>query len=76
MDWDSEHISLFVDDELYLKVPLTELQNEDQQVIHPFKQKHYLLFDLALGGLNGGDLSRTKFPARMEVDYVRVYQKN
>lgn len=77
MDWDSENISLFVDDELYIKVPLTELQNEGQQGgFHPFKQKHYILFDLALGGLNGGDLAGTKFPNRMEVDYVRVYQMN
>jgi beta-glucanase (GH16 family) len=75
MDWDSEQITLFVDDVVYLKVPLTELQNEDQQGLNPFKQKHYLLFDLALGGLNGGDLAGTKFPNRMAVDYVRVYQK-
>jgi beta-glucanase (GH16 family) len=76
MDWDSENISLFVDDDLYLKVPLTDLQNEGQQgSFHPFKQKHYILLDLALGGLNGGDLAGTKFPNRMEVDYVRVYQK-
>ncbi len=76
MDWDSENISLFVDNVLYLKVPLTELQNEDQFGLNPFKQKHYILFDLAMGGLNGGDLANTKFPNRIEVDYVRVYQKN
>ncbi len=76
MDWDSENISLFVDNVLYLKVPLTKLQNEDQIGLNPFKQKHYLLFNLAMGGLNGGDLAGTKFPNRMEVDYVRVYQKN
>ena len=76
MDWDSENISLFVDDVLYLNVSLTELQNEDQFGLNPFKQKHYILFDLAMGGLNGGDLVDTKFPNRMEVDYVRVYQKN
>ncbi len=75
MDWDSEGISLFVDNELYLKVPLTELQNEDQQRLNPFKQKHYLLFDLAMGGLNGGDVKGTTFPNRIEVDFVRVYQK-
>ena len=27
------------------------------------------------GGNNGGDFSSTKFPARYEVDYIRVYQK-
>jgi hypothetical protein len=34
-----------------------------------------MLLNLALGGMNGGDLSQTEFPNRMEVDYVRVYQK-
>jgi len=75
MDWDSENISLFVDNVLYLKTPLSKLQNEDQAALNPFKQKHYVLFDLAMGGMNGGDLGSTKFPNRMEVDYVRVYQK-
>lgn len=75
MDWDSENISLFVDDVLYLKTSLNDLQNDVPTDFHPFKQKHYILFDLAMGGMNGGDLKDTKFPNRMEVDYVRVYQK-
>jgi hypothetical protein len=31
--------------------------------------------NLAISGQNGGDPSKTAFPARFEVDYVRVYQK-
>ena len=34
-----------------------------------------LILNLAIGGANGGDPSQTQFPARFEVDYVRVYQK-
>ena len=34
-----------------------------------------MLFNLAMGGINGGNLADTKFPNRFEVDYVRVYQK-
>ncbi|RZK60131.1 MAG: glycoside hydrolase family 16 protein [Pedobacter sp.] len=75
MDWDSENISLFVDDVLYLSVPLTQLQNENKDSLNPFKQKHYILLDVAMGGLNGGDLKGTKFPNKLQVDYVRVYQK-
>jgi hypothetical protein len=29
----------------------------------------------AIGGTSGGDPSKTQFPARFVVDYVRVYQK-
>jgi beta-glucanase (GH16 family) len=75
MDWDSEQISLLVDGILYLKVPLSKLQNEDKAGLNPFRQKHYMLLNVAMGGLNGGDLLDTKFPNRMEIDYVRVYQK-
>lgn len=75
MDWDEEAISLFVDDVLLNKTLLSQLENENGTSFHPFKQKHYILFDLALGGMNGGDLKDTRFPNRMEVEYVRVYQK-
>lgn len=75
MDWDSEFISLFVDDILLNKVALSKLQNENGKTVNPFMQKHYLLLNLAMGGMNGGDVTGTKFPNRMEVDYVRVYQK-
>jgi len=41
----------------------------------PFKQKAYLLVNLAIGGQNGGDPSKTSFPKRYEIDYLRVFQK-
>lgn len=41
---------------------------------NPFRQPHYLLLSLAVGGTNGGDPAETEFPARFEVDFVRIYQ--
>ncbi|WP_293787305.1 glycoside hydrolase family 16 protein [uncultured Pedobacter sp.] len=75
MDWDSEAISLSVDGLLLNRTLLKDLKNDDGSDFHPFKQQHYLLLNLAMGGMNGGPLNDTKFPNRMEVDYVRVYQK-
>lgn len=75
MDWDENSISLFVDGMLLNKTMLSQLTNAGGSSFHPFKQKHYILFDLAMGGMNGGELGDTKFPNRMEIDYVRVYQK-
>ncbi|MFP5082134.1 family 16 glycosylhydrolase [Pedobacter sp. JCM 36344] len=75
MDWTEADISLFVDDELMIKVSMAALNNKDSIGLNPFKQPHYMLLNLAMGGLNGGELSNTKFPNRFEVDYVRVYQK-
>ncbi|HWJ26334.1 MAG TPA: glycoside hydrolase family 16 protein [Flavisolibacter sp.] len=75
MDWDEHAIALFVDDQLLNKVDLDKLENKDGSGINPFRQPHYMLLNLALGGQNGGDLSTTAFPNQFVVDYVRVYQK-
>jgi beta-glucanase (GH16 family) len=75
MDWDETSITLFCDDQLLNKVELQQLTNKDGSGINPFKQPHYMLLNLAIGGTNGGDPANTQFPARFEVDYVRVYQK-
>ncbi len=75
MDWDSTAISLFVDDRLLNRVKLDDLVNRDGTGINPFKQPHYILVNLALGGDNGGDPSKTSFPRKYEIDYIRVYQK-
>ena len=75
MDWTAESISLYIDDQLLNQVALTETVNGDGSGINPFKQPHYLLLNLAIGGDNGGDPSATPMPTRFEVDYVRVYQQ-
>ena len=41
----------------------------------PLQAEHYLFLNLAIGGDNGGDPSGTEFPAKFEVDYVRVFQQ-
>ena len=42
----------------------------------PFDRPHHLILNLAVGGWGGQDgVDENAFPARMEVDYVRVYQK-
>ncbi|QKZ13510.1 family 16 glycosylhydrolase [Spirosoma sp. KUDC1026] len=75
MDWDETGIRLYVDDQLLNSVSLQETINQDGTSINPFKQPHYVLLNLALGGDNGGDPSKTTFPRRFEIDYVRVYQR-
>ena len=75
MDWDEQAIALYLDGQLMNRVPLSKLVNKDGTGINPFKQPHYMLLNLAIGGMNGGDPSATPFPTRFEVDYVRVYQK-
>jgi beta-glucanase (GH16 family) len=76
MDWDSESIKLFVDDQLLNTIDLTQTVNPlELGPKNPFHQPHYLLLNLAIGGDNGGDPSGTRFPTKYEIEYVRVYQK-
>jgi len=75
MDWDKDYIRIYVDDELLNEVDLSKTINNDRQKTNPFHEPHYILLTLAIGGTNGGDPSKTEFPSRFEVDYVRVYQK-
>lgn len=74
MDWTEKYIALYCDEQLLNKVDVDVLYNKDATGFNPFKQPHYMLLNLAIGGQNGGDPSQTGFPRKFEVDYVRVYQ--
>ena len=75
MDWDEDALRIYVDDRLLNTVDLDETFNRDGSGVNPLRQPHYLIMNLAIGGTNGGDPSGSAFPARYEVDYVRVYQQ-
>jgi beta-glucanase (GH16 family) len=72
MVWDNTKIDLFLDDVLMNTSSLADMLNPDGQ--SPFRQQHYLLVNLAIGGMNGGNPAPTQFPQRYELDYVRVFQ--
>lgn len=73
MDWDAQNIVLSVDDYQMNTTSLATAVNPDGT--SPFNKAQYIIVNLAVGGQNGGDPSTTVFPARYEIDYVRVFQK-
>ena len=73
MDWDDQKIDLYLDEVLLNTASLSSMLNADGT--SPFKQKHYMLVNLAIGGVNGGDPSSTSFPQGYEIDWIRVFQK-
>lgn len=75
MDWDVDSIKLYVDDRILNTIDLKETFNKDKEGRNPFRQPHYIILNLAIGGSSGGDPSNTNFPAKFEVDYVRVYKQ-
>lgn len=73
IEWESEQIRFYFDDRLYFVY-----ENEGAgPAVWPFDQPFYLILNLAVGGNWGGQqgIDDGAFPQRMEVDYVRVYEK-
>lgn len=70
MDWDKNAINLYLDDELLNTTSVSETINADGS--NGFLQEHYLLLNLAIGGINGGKPVNNLI--KYEVDYVRIYQ--
>lgn len=73
MDWTEESVLIHVDDRLMNTIALDHTTNPDGS--NPFREPHYMIVNLAIGGTRGGDPDQTEFPARYEIDYIRVYQK-
>ncbi len=73
LEWDENKMKIFVDGELLNDIDLNTTINKSDGK-NPFRQPHYLLLNLALGGNRGGSLENTKLPSKYIVDYVRIYQ--
>jgi beta-glucanase (GH16 family) len=78
MDWDENVIRIYIDDELVNETDQANTQNSssggDGAYQYPFRQAHYILLNLAIGG-NAGTPDDSAFPLKYYIDYVRVYQK-
>ena len=72
VDWTPYAVRGYIDD-----VQMYEFVNEGTgPAAWPFDRRFHLLLNIAVGGNWGGQkgVDDTVFPARMEVDYVRVYR--
>jgi len=75
MDWNEKEIKLYVDNKLLNSIDVEKARNPKNKLpLYPFKQPFFLRLNLAVGS-NGGNPNGTEFPAKMEVDYIRIYQK-
>ena len=74
MEWDAERITIAVDGEVLNTFRVSD--DDEPGQVNGFRMPHYLLLNQAIGGNCGGAPAHTEFPVRLEVDWVRVYQKN
>lgn len=72
IEWDKDNIKWFVNGTHFWTASIANNINSTDE----FHQPHFLLLNLAIGGnWPGTTIDNTAFPAKMVVDYVRVYQK-
>jgi len=74
IEWTSSKITTYVDGEELLSYANRGLGHDDWPYDSPF----YVIFNLAWGGSWGGaqGVDESALPATMEIDYIRVFQKN
>ena len=72
MIWTPDEITWLIDDQLYHRQSRDDFNTSQPWVFdHPF----FIIINLAVGGQFVGPVpDSTPFPARMYVDYVRVYR--
>lgn len=75
LEWTKDYMKTYVDGNL-----LFSFNNDGRGDITtwPFKRNFYIILNLAWGGMWGGQqgVDDNALPATMEVDYVRVFQKD
>lgn len=73
IEWEPGEVRWYVDDVQYHRVTPRDLPRPEAW---PFDRPFFLIVNLAVGGTFPGDPdATTPFPARLRVDWVRVYQR-
>lgn len=73
-EWDREKITIHLDGKLLATLPVNDAVNQHGPAIKPFLSPQNFRLNLAIGA-DGGDPSKTSFPQRYEIDYVRIFRK-
>lgn len=73
MEWFEDRLDFYLDKQLYFTCK-NDGGGEDSW---PFETPEYLIMNIAIGGAWGGQkgIDDSIFPQKMEIDYVRIYQK-
>ena len=67
MEWTDKIIRILVDNKEFVSL----INNGNV----PYDNSHYILLNIAIGGNLGGEVSQSFTHDKMEIDYVRVFQK-
>ena len=74
VEWTPNYVHVFLDNNLYF----TYVNEQTGWKAWPYDHPYHIILNLAIGGnwgRAGGPIDDRIFPVKMEVDYVRVYQR-
>jgi hypothetical protein len=72
--WDEERITWYLDDKKFNEEFFSSLNFGPHG--NPFQKEFYFLLNVAVGGhYDGNPDANTEFPQKMDIDYIRVFQK-
>jgi beta-glucanase (GH16 family) len=74
MEWNEDSLEIFIDSKKYFSFKNEKTGWE----VWPFNKDFHFILNIAVGGAWGGQqgVDNNIFPARMFIDYVRVYKRN
>ncbi len=72
MDWSRRYIRFYVDGVQYFTYKISTAGKGPN---NPFHRKMYVILNLAMGGNWAGPIDNKALPAKYEIRYIRVYQK-
>lgn len=75
VEWEPDSIKFFIDNKLFYEAFKGQDGKNTSNDGWPFDKPYFLILNLAIGGNWGGEIDEAIFPAEMQIDYVRVYQK-
>lgn len=73
LEWHPDRLDFFLNGRKTFSYPKVEAEGKAQW---PFDQPFYLILNQALGGNWVGEIHDEDLPVEMQVDWVKVYQKN
>lgn len=75
IEWEPDTIKFFIDNKLFFEAFKGQDGKDTSNEGWPFDKPYFLILNLAIGGNWGGEVDDAIFPAEMQIDYVRIYQK-
>jgi beta-glucanase (GH16 family) len=73
LDWNADRLLIGIDGHAYMRF---DNDGKGDPATWPFAKPQYLILNVAVGGWGGQKgIDPAAFPAKMEVEYVRVWQK-